>query len=59
MQKESRIPYALPQKVDKKLEQLELQDLIRDVTNDSTPWIKFLAISPDVDNIALCVDMRC
>ena len=58
-QRERRIPFALREKVNKKLAELEQEGIIEDVTNEATPWINPLVIVPKGNDIRLCIDMRC
>ena len=53
-----RIPFTLREKVDKKLDKLESQDIIERL-NDQTPWVcpVIVVLKPNGD-IRLCVDMR-
>ncbi|XP_052105536.1 uncharacterized protein K02A2.6-like [Mytilus californianus] len=53
-----RIPFTLREKVDKKLDELESQDIIERV-NDQTPWVSPVIVVPKPNgDIRLCVDMR-
>lgn len=57
-QKERKIPFALREKVNEKITQLEQQGIIEDITDEPTPWISPLVVVPKGDDIRLCVDMR-
>ena len=53
-----RIPFTLRDKVDKKLQELESQDIIEKV-NSPTPWVSPVIVVPKPNgDIRLCVDMR-
>lgn len=53
-----RIPFTLREKVEKKLDELESQDIIERV-NDQTPWVSPVIVVPKPNgDIRLCVDMR-
>lgn len=56
-----RIPFKLTEKVEKKLDELESQDIIERV-NDQTPWVSPVIVhvvpKPNYGDIRLCVDMR-
>ena len=53
-----RIPYSLRDKVSQQLEELESQDIIERV-NDQTPWVSPVIVVPKQNgDIRLCVDMR-
>ena len=48
------------EKVQEELQQIEQQDVIKDVTRNSTPWLGLLvAVNKDEDNVRICIDMRC
>ena len=48
------------EKVQEELQQIEQQDVIKDVTRNSTPWLRLLvAVNKDEDNVRICIDMRC
>ena len=53
-----QIPYAYVQAVDKKLEELLLNDVIEE-TDGPTPWVSPVVIAPKKNgDIRLCVDLR-
>lgn len=53
-----RIPFTLREKVSQKLDELESQDIIEKV-NDQTPWVSPVIVVPKPNgDIRLCVDMR-
>ena len=53
-----RIPFTLREKVERKLDELEAQDIIEKV-NDQTPWVSPVIVVPKPNgDIRLCVDMR-
>ena len=53
-----RIPFTLREKVERKLDELESQDIIEKV-NDQTPWVSPVIVVPKPNgDIRLCVDMR-
>ena len=56
-----RIPYALRDKVDAKLEELKRLDIIEEVPkNMPTTWVSPLVCIPKGDgDVRICVDMRC
>ena len=58
-QRERRIPFALREKVQKEIEQLEKLGIIEDVTGKPTPWLSQLVVVPKGEKgIRLCIDMR-
>ena len=59
VQRERWIPFALRDKVNEELKQLEKEGIIEDVTEEPTSWLNPLVIVPTgEDNIRICVDMR-
>ena len=58
-QAERRIPLALKKKVQKEIEHLQQQDIVKDITSKATPWLSQLVIVPKSDGgVGLCIDMR-
>ena len=54
-----RIPFRLPEKVDKKLNQLLELDIIEEVPDGLSGWILPLVVVPKGDgDIRMCMDMR-
>ena len=59
-QRHRKIPYAIRQSVERKLTELEENDIIEDATGP-TPWVSPLVVIPkpkDPKDIRLCIDMR-
>ena len=57
-QRERRISFALREKVQKEIEQLE-QLIFEDVSGKRTPWLSQLVVVPKGEKgIRLCIDMR-
>lgn len=53
-----RIPFTLREKVSRKLDELESQDIIEKM-NDQTPWVSPVIVVPKPNGgIIICVDMR-
>jgi hypothetical protein len=52
-----RIPFILRDKVDKKLQELESQDIIEKV-NSPTPWVSPVIVPKLNGDIRLCIDIR-
>ena len=58
-QRERRLPFAIRDKVNTELEQLEKAGIIETVTNEPTPWISPMVIVPKNNGkIRVCIDMR-
>ena len=54
-----RVPFQLREKVDKKLDELLVADIIVEVLEGPTSWISPLVVVPNPDcDIAICLDMR-
>ena len=58
VQRERRIPFALRDKVNMALDNLQAQRIIEDVTDEATPWISNLVVVPKGDGVRVCLDMR-
>ena len=55
-----RTPFAMRDKVEKELEQLQLLDIIEDVEGP-TPWVSHIVCVPKANNpdaVRLCIDMH-
>ena len=59
-QRHHRVPFHLPEKVEKSLSELEQQGIIEKVPdNAQTDWVSPIVVVPKADNnIRICVDMR-
>ena len=57
VQSQRRLPFALREKVSKKLYELLDTDIIESV-NGPTPWVSPLVIIPKNDDVRICIDMR-
>ena len=54
-----RTPFHLRGKVEKEIQQLLRDDIIEEVTNESTPWVSPIVTPPKKNgDVRLCVDMR-
>ena len=57
---ERRIPFSLPEKVQRKLEKLKQHAITEDVTGKPTPWFgPLVAVNKDENNVRICGYIRC
>ena len=56
-QPERRIPFALREIVWNEIKNLEVHDIIKDITNEPTPWLNPLVVVPKGENdVRICLD---